>query len=126
MFDEYQLQLSLGALLLLATYLCISVGRRRRKLWRQQRADRFPDQPGDREFRRHWQPQAFDAPRIAPQVQQIRRDPVAAVRNRPWHAGYRQQLMASVRESILNLAYFQLAKGGAPRKTEGEAQTRAA
>jgi len=124
MSDENQVQLGLSALLLLTAYLSISIGWRRRKLRRQQLADRLPDQPGDGQFRRHWQSQVFDASSIAPQVQQIRRDPVSAIRHRPWHAGYHQLLLASARETILNLAYFQLAKDLSHGKTEGEAQKR--
>ena len=111
------LQLQLGGLALLVTWLVISISWRQRKKWQQHLAD----QVSDWEFRRHWQPQALDTSHIAAQVQQIRRDPVAAVRNRPRHAGYRQQMMTATRETLLYLSYFRLAKSGTPRNNEVEA-----
>jgi len=111
------LQLQSGGLALLVTWLVISISWRQRKKWQQQLADQLSNW----EFRRRWQPQALDTSHIAVQVQQLRRDPVAAVRNRPRHASYRQQLMTATRETLLHLSYFRLAKSGAPPKNEVEA-----
>ena len=111
------LQLQLTGLVLLVAWLAISMSWRQRRKWQQHLSDQFSDW----EFRRRWQPHALDTSHIAAQVQQIRRDPVAAIRNRQRHAGYRQLLMTSARKTVLHLSYFQLANSGAPGNTEGEA-----
>ena len=111
------MQLQLTGLVLLVAWLAISISWRQRRKWQQHLADQL----SNREFRRRWQPHALDTSHIAAQVQQIRCDPVAAIRNRPRHACYRQLLMTSARKTVLHLSYFQLAKSDSVGNTDSEA-----
>jgi hypothetical protein len=122
MTDEIVLRLGAGASSFLVAVLCFSLFWRRREKWRQQRVER----KRIREFRERWQPTAFDTSRIAPQIRQVRNDPIAAVRLLARHANYRHQLIASARATILQLSYFRMAKEGALGKTEGSVPNRTA
>jgi hypothetical protein len=94
--------LELGVLALLASYLCGRSYLRHREAWRQRREDKARE----RVFREDWQPTVLDTASIAPQIEKLRRDYVAAVHSRPPPAGFHSRLIASVRTTIKQLPYF--------------------
>ena len=83
------------ALALLSVYLCVSVGLRlRSEAARQRTGETQP--PGT----------AFDVSAIAPQIQKLREDHLAAMRSRPHRSHYRAKLVAAARQVVTALAYF--------------------
>ena len=85
----------LGILIVLIAYLCMSVGRRllaeKAKQWGHE--EQLP-------------PTVFDASAIAPQIQRIRQDYVAALHSQPHRTSYRIGLIASTRRLVAGLPYF--------------------
>ena len=55
---------------------------------------------------------AFDVSTIAPQIREVRRDPIAALRARPHHAFHRAALVAIARRTIAHFSFFQHARPG--------------
>src|SRR5438309_9618308 len=110
--------LQLSALAVLITYLCVSACLRHREAWRQRREDLA----SERAFRKHWQPTALDSSSISQQVEQLRRDYLAAVHSRPRQAGYRSRLIGSVRDAILRLSYFRNLRRERPALSMHETQ----
>src|SRR5258708_37520054 len=49
---------------------------------------------------------AFDVSSIAPQIQRVRQDHIAALRARPRHASHRAGLIAMARRMITHLSFF--------------------
>lgn len=85
----------LSVLAVLIAYLCVSVGRR----WVAEEAKRRSAEnrsPGT----------AFDASTIAPRLQRVRLDHLAAAEARPQHDSYRHGLLAIARRVVANLPYF--------------------
>jgi hypothetical protein len=86
-------------LAVLIAYLCVSVGLRLRAEAARRRA-RESQSPGT----------AFDASAIAPQMQRLRQDYVAAAHSRQPHSSYRAKLVAKARQIVKGLAYFRHTK----------------
>jgi hypothetical protein len=86
----------LSVLAALVVYLCASVGWR----WRRQAAEQ-------RRIERERTGKAFDVSAIAPQVQRVRKDPLAIVRARPHFARYRAGLVNVARKMVTRLPFFQ-------------------
>jgi len=101
MTDSFTIQLS--ALAALVTILCWSTWRRHRESWRRIREDWKSDQG----FRKQWHPAALDVSSIAPQIQQLRHEHAEIAHHRSRHIGYRNQLIAAVRATILRQPFFQ-------------------
>ena len=57
-----------------------------------------------RENSRVWA--AFDVSSIAPQIQRVRQDHIAALRARPYHDSHRAGLIAMARRMITHLSFF--------------------
>lgn len=96
MFESFEFWL--GVLAVLIAYLCVSVGLRLRAQAARRR-EHESQSPGE----------AFDVSAIAPKIQQIRQDYVAAVRSHRPHPYYRTGLIAAVRRLVANLSYFRRA-----------------
>jgi|ERR1035441_8015843 hypothetical protein len=94
--------LELSVLTLLVSYLCRRSYIRHRQAWRRHRQA----MARERVFREDWQPTVLDTASIAPQIEKLRRDYVAAVHSRPRPAGFHSRLIASVRTTIKQLPYF--------------------
>lgn len=93
MFQSYTFWLIVLAALV--AYLCVSVGKRLRaeEARRRERERQFPGT-------------AFDVSAIAPQINRLRQDHLAAVHSHPRHARYRTAMVAAVRRLVTSLAYF--------------------
>jgi hypothetical protein len=86
-------------LAVLIAYLCVSVVLR---LGLRLRAEEVRRRASEKEFTGT----AFDVSAIAPQLQQLRQDHLAAPHSRPCHSFYRTGLMAAARRMVTNLRYF--------------------
>lgn len=83
----------------LVAYLCVSVELR----WRAEEARRRSHEkvlPGT----------SFDVSTIAPQIQRLRRDPVAALHSQPHPASQRIGLIAAAQQMVTGLSYFRHAR----------------
>ena len=89
----------LGILVALSAYLSVSIGRRVHAEEARQRA-RERQSPGT----------AFDVSAIAPQIQRLRQDYLAASRPRQHFDLYRASLIAAARRVVTELPYFRDAK----------------
>jgi hypothetical protein len=93
-------------LAMLITYLCFSIERRRR----QEEARWLARQKEEREKwlarLEHTPGISFDVSTIAPQIQRLRQDHLAALHTRPHETFYRRGLIATVREMVTSLPYF--------------------
>ena len=85
----------LTVLAVLIAYLCVSVGLR----WRREAAER-------RYRESHWPGRAFDVSAIAPQIRQVRQDPLAVLRARGHPNSCRTRLLAAARRIIAALPFF--------------------
>jgi len=92
MFDFFAFWLIVLAVLI--AYLCVSVGLR---LCAEEARRRASEE--------QFTGTAFKVSAIAPQIQQLRRDHLAA-RSRPPHSFYRTGLMAAARRMVTSLSYF--------------------
>ena len=92
---DYFTSLLIATALVIA-YLCVTVWLRHlaRKI-RQRRAE-TKEPPGT----------AFDTSVIAPQLERVRRDYLAAAHPRSSHAFYRTALVAAARRMVASLSYF--------------------
>jgi hypothetical protein len=93
-------------LAVLIAYLCFSVEKRRRT-----EEARWLAREG--EERERWQTRlehtpgaSFDVSAIAPQIQRLRQDHLAALHHRPHEAFYRRGLIGAVRQMVTSLPYF--------------------
>jgi hypothetical protein len=80
---------------MLVAYLCVSVGLR----WRSQEAEW-------RSRESHLPGKAFDVSAIAPQIRQVRQDPLGALQARGHPNPYRTRLLAVARRMIAGLPFF--------------------
>ena len=80
-----------GVLLVLIVYLCLSVGLRWRTQWLRER---------------HFPTTGFDASAIAPQVQRVRQDHLAALKCWPQDGSHRARLIAAARRLVTSFSYF--------------------
>jgi hypothetical protein len=110
--------LELSVLALLASYLCRRGYLRHRGAWQQHREDTARE----RVFREDWQPTVLDTASIAPQIEKLRHDYVAAVHSRPRPAGYRSRLIASARTAIQRLPYIRTLRAANLSSSEHETQ----
>jgi len=85
-------------LAVLIAYLCVSVGFR---LCAEEARRRASEE--------QFTGTAFNVSVIAPQIQQLRQDHLAAARSRPRHFFYRTGLMAAARRMVTSLSYFRRA-----------------
>ena|SRR6202034_1012019 len=92
MFDSFTFYLIV--LTVLVAFLCVSVGRRLRE---EERRSRERQLPGT----------AFDVSAIAPRINRLRQDHLAAVQSRPHLAFYRRGLIAVAGRMIARLSFFQ-------------------
>jgi hypothetical protein len=83
----------------LIAYLCVSVGLR----WRAEEVRRRANE-------KQFTGTAFNVSAIAPRIQRLRQDHLAAERSRPHHSFYRTGLMAAARRMVANLMYFRRAR----------------
>ena len=111
-------EILLSGLPLLVAFLCWNAWRRNPEKWCRER----DDWKSDREFRKHWQPAALDVSSIAPQIQQLRREHFRTVHHRSRHARYHNQLIGTVRATILRQPYFHHANDEAVDNFQGERQ----
>jgi hypothetical protein len=96
----------LCVLAVLATYLWISVERRRRA-----EDAKFEAEEAERRAREKLSPgPPSHISAIAPQVQRLRQDHFAAVHSRPHDAFYRRGLIAAALRAMRGLSYFRHAK----------------
>lgn len=79
----------------LVAYLCVSVGLRRRREKAERRC-REPHLPG----------KAFDVSVVAPQIRQVRQDPLRVLQARGHPSPYRTQLLTAARCIIAGLPFF--------------------
>ena len=79
----------------LVAYLCVSVGLR----WRREEVER-------RSREAHLPGKSFDVSAIAPQIRQVRRDPVRALQARGHPSPYPTRLLAAARRIIAGLPFF--------------------
>jgi hypothetical protein len=93
-------------LAMLIAYLCFSIEKRRR-------AEDARWLAREKEERARWQIRmehtpgvSFDVSAIAPQIQRLRQDHLAALHTRPHEAFYRRGLIAAVGQMVTRLAYF--------------------
>jgi len=86
-------------LAVLIAYLCVSVGLR---LCREEARRRASEA--------NFTGTAFKVSEIAPQIQQLRQNHLAAARSRPRDSFYRTGLMAAARRMITSFSYFQRAR----------------
>ena len=93
MLQSSTLWLSIVAVLVAC--LCVSVGLR----WRREQAER-------RSRQLHVPGKAFDVTAIAPQIRQVRQDPVRVLHARGHPGPYRAQLLAAARRFIAGLGFF--------------------
>jgi hypothetical protein len=94
--------LGLIVLAMLIAYLCFSVEKRRcaeEAKWLAQREERISRA-------QHIPGLSFDASAIAPQIQRLRQDHLAALHPRPHETYYRRGLIAAFRQMVTSLAYF--------------------
>jgi len=94
--------IGLSAVAALLTYLCVSVGLRHRDARRERREDLARE----RKFREQWQPTVLDISCIAPKIDLLRRDYLAAIHSQSRYARYRSRNIVSVRDAIWRLSYF--------------------
>jgi hypothetical protein len=94
-------------LAVLIAYLCVSVGLRLRAEEARRRASE-----------EQFMGTAFKVSAIAPQIQQLRRDHLAA-RSRPPHSFHRTGLMAAARRMVTSLSYFRRARPEHETETHG-------
>ena len=85
----------LSILALLGAYLCVSVELR----WRREEAARRSREP-------HLPGKAFDVSAIAPQIRQVRQDPLRVLQARGHPNPYRTRLLAAARCIIGGLPFF--------------------
>jgi hypothetical protein len=85
----------LVVLAVLIVYLCVS-------LWVHSYLEEVKLRHREREF----QGNAFRVSAIAPQIQQVRQNHIAAARARPSESFYRMALMAAASQVVTSLAYF--------------------
>jgi len=85
----------LSAAAVLVAYLCVSVGLR----WRREEAER-------RSRESHEPGKAFNVAAIAPRIQRVRQNPLAALHAQPRHDCCRTRLLAAARQMITHLAFF--------------------
>ena len=86
-------------LLVLVSYLCISVGVRSFFLWRAE----------ERELRLRrilFPGKGIDVSRIAPEIRRVRQEPLAALRAKRLPGFYHQGLLAAARHWISQLSFF--------------------
>ena len=115
--------IQLSALAVLVAVLWWSTWRRNREAWRRQRENR----ERERAFRKQWHPAALDISSIAPQIQQLRHEHAEIAHRRSRHSGYRNQLIAAVRATILRQPFFQNVNDdivGDPQSKQQSATTR--
>ena len=93
-------------LALLSAYLCFSIEKRRR-------AEEAKWLAQENERRAKWQAQLAEmfgadsvVAAIAPTIQRLRQNHLAALQTRPHEAYYRRGLIAAVRQMVTNLPYF--------------------
>lgn len=93
-------------LAVLIAYLCLSIVMR----WRAEEKRWLAHM---KEERARWQARlgytpgvSFDVSAIAPHIQRLREDHLAALLTRPHEAYYRRGLIAAVRQMITSLGYF--------------------
>ena len=91
-------------LAVLIAYLCVSIGVRLRA-----------EETGRRASEEQSAGTAFKVSAIAPQIQQLRQDHLAAS-SRPRHSFYRTGLMAAARRMVTSLSYFR--RAGPEHETE--------
>jgi hypothetical protein len=99
-------QIMLIVLAVLTLYLCFSMEKRRR-------AEKARWLAREKEEREKWQARleytpgvSLDVSAIAPRIEQLREDHLAALHTRPHEAYYRRGLIAAVRQMVTSLAYF--------------------
>lgn len=93
MLEASTFRLSIVAVLV--AYLCVSVGLR----WRREEAERRSREP-------HSPGKAFDVSVIAPQIRQVRQDPLRVLQARDQHNSYRSRLLAVARRIVAGLPFF--------------------
>jgi hypothetical protein len=104
MFESFTFWLIVLAMLI--AYLCFSIEKRRRaeetKWLAREREEQERRQA-------HWNQSAgaaSDVSAMAPMIQRLRRDHLAALHTRPHEAFYRRGLIAAVRQMVTRLSYF--------------------
>jgi hypothetical protein len=104
MFESFTFWLIVLAMLI--AYLCFSIEKRRR-------AEEARWLAREREEQERWQARlehtpgaAFDVSAIAPQIQRLRENHLAALHSRPHETFYRRGLVAAVRQMVTSLSYF--------------------
>jgi hypothetical protein len=104
MFKSFTFWLIVLAMLI--AYLCFSMERRRRA----EEASWLVREREERERRlaelKHTSGVSFDVSAIAPQIQRLRQNHLAALHHRPHEAYYRRGMLAAFRQTVTNLAYF--------------------
>ena len=85
----------LSAAAVLVAYLCVSVGLR----WRREEAER-------RSRESHEPGKAVNVAAIAPQIQRVRQNPLAALHAQPRHDSCRTRLLAAAKQVITRLSFF--------------------
>lgn len=93
MLESFTFWLSIVAVLV--AYLCVSVGLR----WRREEAERRSREP-------HLPGKAFDVSAVAPQIRQVRQDPLRALQARARPSPNRTRLLAAARRIIAGLPFF--------------------
>ncbi len=91
----WQVLVQLTALALLGSYLIAKHRQRERARARQ---------PLDE---RHMTGTGFDAHTVAPRIRQVRRDYVAQIHLRPRTASHREVILATFRDAVRRLSFFQ-------------------
>jgi hypothetical protein len=104
MIDYVTLRLTVLALLL--AYLCFSIEKRRRAEDARWLAREREEQERRQTRLEHAPGAALDVSAIAPQIQRLRQDHLAALHTRPHEAFYRRGLIAAVRQMVTSLSYF--------------------
>jgi hypothetical protein len=108
MIDYVTLRLTVLALLL--AYLCFSIEKRRRAEDARWLAREREEQERRQTRLEHAPGAALDVSAIAPQIQRLRQDHLAALTIRPHQAFYRRGLIAVVRQVVTGLSFFQRAR----------------
>jgi hypothetical protein len=98
----------LGVVAVLIAYLFFSVGRR----WVAEEAKRRAEEKKPAGT-------SFDASAIAPQIQRVRRDHLAAVQSRPHDASYKAGLLVLARRMVATFPYFQRASHDHKHEIQG-------
>jgi hypothetical protein len=108
MLESFTFWLSVVPVLI--TYLCVSVGLR----WLAEKRRQRLEERRQRFFWSQWQGKGFDVSVIAPKIQRVRQDPIAASKSRPHHIFYRRGLIAVARRMVTHLAYFRCERAAEP------------